>query len=474
MTRQLKPMERDSFAPQGTQGGEEALAGDPAQGTQTADQRRAAIVARLEEPRRARTRKARARGPIRRGFDWLLGRNRDETPDQRRVRRIMRGVMFFCLLLLVFVPLVKFGMMMLKFGGMKPPVAVVTTTEVQAVTWTPGIEAVGTAKATRGVDLAVEVGGVVKIITFNANDRIEAGQLLIQIDDAVEQAELIAAEANIKLYENELARTQSLRQKGVAAQSSLDDARAKLDVAKSTLARLKAVTEKKAIIAPFAGIVGIPHIDVGQYVQPGAIAVTLQDLSRIKVDFTIPEQFVKNLAVGQTARFGTVSDKLELAGQIVGIDPKADPLTKLVAVRAELDNPEGAVRPGQFLRARVELPPHEGVVALPQTAVVSSLYGDYVYVLSPPAEQKADAKAQQKGKAAPKGEAAGPPPMIVNQTFVTTGMRDGAMVEIRSGLKPGQIVVTSGQNKLQNGASVRADNTVDPVTIARQGAEDVR
>jgi len=371
--------------------------------------------------------------------------------------------------LLVLYNLAMQGIMGFFMSHMPPQVATISATEVAPVTWTPGIEAVGTAKAMRGVDIAVEVGGVVTAINFKANDHATTGQVLVQIDDAVERADLIAAQANITLYENQLARQTELRKKGVSSQAALDDARAQLDVARSTYERLQAILDQKAIKAPFDGILGIARVDVGQYVQPGTVVVTFQDLARIRVDFTVPEQSASFVHVGQATQFSVGSDLPDFMGVITGIDPKVDPQTRLVAVQAELDNGDGRVLPGQFLHVRIEMPAQEGVIALPQTAVVSSLYGDYVYVVEAP-KGDAEKSAQVAAKMSPNGQM----PSVVRQAYVTAGQRDNGMVAIEKGLSAGQKVVTAGQNKLQNGSLVLIDNTIDPARIAVRGAEEIR
>jgi membrane fusion protein (multidrug efflux system) len=202
---------------------------------------------------------------------------------------------------------------------------------------------------------------------------------------------------------------------------------------------------------------GIARVDVGQYVNEGTILVTLQDLDRMKVDFTIPEQAALALKTGQAARFGVDKASLTFSGKVVGIDPKAEPSSRLIAVQAEVENTKGQIRPGQFLAVRVDLPSEPGVIALPQTAVMTSLYGDFVFVIAPPEPTPQPAAPAAKGStaiAAPQGAA---PALVAKQVFVTTGRRDGRRIEILKGLKVGDKVVASGQNRLQNGS---------PVTIA--------
>jgi membrane fusion protein (multidrug efflux system) len=342
-------------------------------------------------------------------------------------------------------------------GFMQPPPTGVETVTVQPGPWEPGIEAVGTARANQGADVAAEIAGTVKEIKFKPNTRAKAGELLVQIDDSVERADLIAAEANTKLYGAQLARSRALVGKGFVSRASLDTVQAQLGVAKSASERAKAVIAQKSIEAPFDGTLGIARVDAGQYVAAGTVVVTLQDLDRIKVDFTIPEQTATALKMDQPVRFGVEKTNYTMTGKVIGIDPKAD-TSRMVAVQAQVENTGGVIRAGQFLAVRVDLPTENNVIALPQTAVMPSLYGDYVFVAAAP-----DATAQPPAQGhdgnavaapAPPAPQGGPQPLAAKQVFITVGRRDGRRVEITKGLKPGDKVIISGQNRLQNGAPV--------------------
>lgn len=332
------------------------------------------------------------------------------------------------------------------------PVVPITVAEAKSVTWVPGLEAVGTAKAFHGADMAAEADGVIAALHVAPQTRVVAGQTLMQIDDAVEQADLLAAQATVRWQESELARVSSLAKKGVSAQSRLDDVRNQLEVARAQLARIQALIDQKAVKAPFDGTAGIPRVDVGEYVTKGTVLITLQDLERIYVDFTVPEQSAGIIATGQTVRCGATKDALDFEGRIIGIDPKVDPQTRLVAVRAEISEARGQILPGQFLQLRIDLPSETDVIALPATAVVPSLYGDYVYLVLP----------REDGKAA--GDT-----RIVRQVIVKTGRRNAGLVEITHGLAPGQMVVRTGQNTVQSGSAVRIENA-DPGKLADGGA----
>jgi membrane fusion protein, multidrug efflux system len=365
------------------------------------------------------------------------------------------------------------------FATMQQPALPVQTVTAEPASWQPGIEAIGTVSAVRGVDLAVEAGGVVREVNFTSNDAIEEGTVLVQIDDQIEQSNLIAARANLTLAEQTLARAQQLRTRGVSAESSLEEAEANAQAAQSEIASLNATLSQKALEAPFSGTIGIPQVEAGQYVTTGTVVATLQDLSRMRVDFSVPEQQRSQLQIGQTIRVGTENGSFDYSGTIVGIEPRIDPATRLVSIRAEVENTEEALNPGQFARVRVELPEESDVIALPQTAIVSSLYGDFVYVVREASEEQE--QAAEQAEEMPEAAAAAPAPaedagptMEARQVFVTTGRRNGSLVEIAEGLSAGDIVVSAGQNRLSNGALVTIDESESPLNRGNpQTAEQV-
>jgi membrane fusion protein (multidrug efflux system) len=311
------------------------------------------------------------------------------------------------------------------FANMPVATVTVSTVEVKPESWTPSIDAIGTVNAIRGVDLTVETTGIVKELRFSANERVEAGAVLVQLDDAVQRADLFAARTQADLDKQALDRAIELQQRGVGSTVSLQAAEAAAAASGAQAEKLEAVLQQKQLRAPFAGTVGIPRVDIGQYLSPGTSVVTLQDLETMRADFTEP----------------------------VGIDPKVDPSSRLVSVRAAIENPDERLTPGQFARIYVDMPREDDVIALPQTAVVTSLYGDYVYVARKP-------EAEGEGEAATEGDAE---KLEARQVFVTVGRRSGSQVEIASGLEGGEMVVTAGQNRLNNGTPIAIDNTIDPV-----------
>ena len=362
-------------------------------------------------------------------------------------RRIVVGLVFILAIALC-AGLVWFNFFrdkMIKdfFANMKQPAQVVTAAKVEAKTWTPSISAIGTAKAANGVELAFETAGIVKEIKFKANQTIRQGETLVQLDDTVERADLQDVQAAVKTAESNFERAKTLSTRGYGTEANFDQASALLAAARSRLARLQATIEQKALKAPFSGTIGIARVDIGQYLQPGTVIASFQDLQSMKVDFTVPEQAAGEVKLGQEVRLGVSENDLPFTGRIIGKDPRVDPKTRLVSVQALIEaNRDGAILPGQFLLVEVVLPPQPNVVTLPQTAVITSLYGDYVYTVEP--EDRAGQQVQ-----------------AVKQVFVKAGRRRGGSVEVLSGVAPGQQVVASGQNKLQAGATVKVDNTID-------------
>jgi membrane fusion protein (multidrug efflux system) len=327
------------------------------------------------------------------------------------------------------------------FADMPVNPATVSTVEAEPVEWQPGIDAIGTAFALRGVDLSVEAGGIVREIGFAPNESVEAGRLLLRLDDTVQRADLAAAETQLDLEMANFERARQLQSRGVTTNVSLEGSEAAARAAEAQVARANALLEQRRLVAPFDGTIGLPRIDLGQYIQPGTVIATLQDTATMRVDFSLPEQQLAAIAIGQPVHVRADGVERDFDGEIVGIDPRVDPASRMVAVRGAVEA-DGALTPGQFVRIRIDMPKEEGVIALPQTAVTTSLYGDYVYAVRP---SETD-----------------PERLEARQVFVELGRRSHGMVEILSGLNAGETVVSAGQNRLSNGQPVVIDNSVNP------------
>jgi membrane fusion protein (multidrug efflux system) len=379
-------------------------------------------------------------------------RRRSDTSERLVIKRFLIAIV---LLVIVVGGVVGFNMFrdnaIDQFFANRPVApATVSTVEVRPATWTPGIQAIGTVGASRGVDLSVETTGIVEEILFEANQKVEKGTLLVQLDDTQQEADLTAQRAQAALDEQSLTRALELQRRGVGSETTVEQAQAAASASRAQVEKLEAVLEQKRLVAPFDGTLGIPRIDVGQYIAPGTVVATLQNLDVLRADFSIPEQSLGRVAIGQPVQFGVTEADMPFRGAIVGIEPKVDPSTRLVLIRAEIANPDGNLAPGQFVQVRVELPQEKEVIAVPQTAIVVSLYGDYAYVVR-------QAQGSVDGS---------DPGMVARQVFVKTGRRTGGRVEILEGLEAGDVVVTAGQNRLNNGSPVVVDNTVQPILAA--------
>ncbi|KAB2726288.1 efflux RND transporter periplasmic adaptor subunit [Brucella intermedia] len=352
------------------------------------------------------------------------------------------------------------------FANMQQPAQTVSTVTVEPGVWKPGVEAIGTANALNGVDLTVQLDGVVQKINFKANQEVKEGALLLQMEDSIQKADLAAAEAEAVLAQQNLKRADTLRTRGVGAVSNVDTTASASDAASARVEKMRATLAQKSVKAPFSGVIGISKVDLGQYLTPGTVIATLQNTDVMRIDFTVPEQSLASIKLGQTVKVGSTADALDFTGKIVGIDPKIDPATRLVSVRAEVQNPDHKLTPGQFVQVRVELPEEDNVIALPQTTIISSLYGDYVYAVRP--EQKPEGAKAAEGDSTAKAPAADAKPeegekQVAQQVFIKLGRRYSGLVEVTSGLKAGDIIITAGQNRLSPGVPVKIDNTVNPI-----------
>jgi membrane fusion protein (multidrug efflux system) len=336
------------------------------------------------------------------------------------------------------------------FAGMTAPPATVSTVEAKAGDWTPVIEGIGTVNAARGVELTVETAGVVKEIRFKPGAYVKAGDVLLRLDDVVQQADVSAARSADEQAQTNLTRARELAGRGVASNVSLDQTESAARATAAQLARAEAVLAQRQLTAPFDGVVGLTRVDPGQYVAPGTIIATLQDASELRVDFSLPEQNLPDLRVGQKIAVHIDGEEAPFLGALTGIDPRVEPSTRLVALRGSVPNAGGRIAPGQFVRIDVILPTEVGVISLPQTAISNSLYGDFVYLVQPKADAAADAAT---------------PPLEVRQVFVKTGRRTGGLVEV-SGIDPGAQVVSAGQNRLSNGQPASVNNDVNPAAAA--------
>jgi membrane fusion protein, multidrug efflux system len=315
--------------------------------------------------------------------------------------------------------------------------------------WPPELTAIGTLRAYQGVIIAPQAAGVVTGKHFESGQDVQTGDLLINIDDSVEQADLANGLAQLKNAEATLARQKTLVAQGNTPQSTLDAAIAARDSAAATVERTRAVIAQKAIKAPFAGRLGLRNVDLGQYVAVGTPLTTLQQLDPIYVDFPAPEEALRSLAVGQAARMTVDAiPGREFEGKIEAIDARVSAESRNVTARATFANPDRKLLPGMFANLTVTTGKPASVLTVRRTAIVYSLYGNNVFVA------KAAPHAREQGAVSDKASG-----LIVDRRFVKVGAARGERIAIEDGLKAGEQVVTAGQIKLQAFMPVTIDET---------------
>ena len=306
--------------------------------------------------------------------------------------------------------------------------ATVTTMRIAAQPWRDSLEALGTAQANESVAITAKASDVVTRLAFDSGERVRAGQLLVDMNSSAQRADVDAAQAALRDAEQQLRRGSELARQQLIAQGQLDTLRANRDAAAAALSARRAAVADRTLVAPFAGVLGLRRVSVGALVGPGTTITTLDDDSRIKLDFTVPESALSSLARGQAiAARSDAWPGVAFEGAVADIDSRVDPDTRAVAVRALLPNPDGRLRAGMLLRVAVRLPERQALV-LPEIAVQ---------------QEGSQASVFRVGA----GDA-------VSLVPVTLGSRHDGKVEIASGLKPGDRIVVEGIVKLHDGSKV--------------------
>ncbi|MCE9648913.1 MAG: efflux RND transporter periplasmic adaptor subunit [Parvibaculum sp.] len=354
---------------------------------------------------------------------------------------IVAGVIFGGLIAF----LIGRGIMIKRFmASMGQPPQTVSSMVVGYENWNPTLKAVGTLKALKGTDIAPQLSGVVAEIPFQSDSDVKAGDLLLRLDDRDDVANLNALKAASELARLTYNRSKELVRSRAVSQAQLDNATANLKSAEAQVAAQQALVDKKNIRAPFDGHVGIRLVDLGQYLAPGQKVTTLQSLDPIFVDFTLPQQSLRLVSMGQTVALRTDAyPDMTFAGKVVAVDPKLDAQTRNVAARAELANPDRKLLPGMFGSIEITIGEPQKQLTLPQTSITYNPYGETVFLIV-------------KGKHGEDSKV----PLTAQQKFVKTGETRGDQVAILSGVGEGDTVVTAGQLKLKNGTPVVINNDI--------------
>jgi membrane fusion protein, multidrug efflux system len=369
---------------------------------------------------------------------------------ERRPRTWLR--MTLMLLLVALLAAGLYGFQQFKSGMIKQivtqirsEVPVVATAKASMQEWQPRQTAVGSARASKGADLAAEIAGVVDQIDFESGQDVAAGTVLLRLRPNDDDAKLAQLQASADIDAVTLLRDQRQLAAHGVAQATVDTDAANLKVARAQVAAQQAIMAEKIVRAPFAGRLGVRPVDVGQFLSAGTMIVTLQQLDPMFVDFYLPQQALGQIAVGQKAEVtADAYPKQTFVGVVSSLNSKIDSSSRMLQVRASIPNPDGKLLPGMYLGVSVASGQAQSLVTIPLAAVAFNPYGSLVYVLHN--EKDAQGKDQQ----------------VVKQQFVATGESRGDQVSILKGINANDEVVTAGQLKLHNGSAVKIDNAVQP------------
>ena len=338
-------------------------------------------------------------------------------------------------------------------ASFQPPPEAVTTAVARPEQWPSLVKALGTVTAVQGVTVSADLPGVVEKIDFESGRAVRQGDVLVRLDTRQETAQLTAAQSARDLSHLNLERMKGLKESGVIAVADYDRAAAQLQQDDAKVGEIRATIARKNIRAPFAGVLGIRQVNLGQYLAAGAPIVSLQSLRPIYVDFAVPQQQVSRLRSGTAVEL--TAEGMQTTGRISAIDSVVDPATRNIQVRATFANADGRLHPGMYVEARVALGASQPVLVLPASAISYAPYGDSVFVV----EDVTDPKSRKTYRG-------------VRQQFVKLGGSRGDQVAVLSGLKAGEEIVTSGVFKLRNGAAVQVNNKIQPAGEAAPRPED--
>ncbi len=334
-------------------------------------------------------------------------------------------------------------------GPARPPA--VEVARVETVKLTDDAQAVGTLRSRQGVMLRPEVSGRVTQLNFRDGDRVTKGQLLVQLDDQLPQAQVQQAQAELSIANANHRRNQELVAQNFISQRSVDESSANLQVAQAKLSLAQATAARLRIVAPFNGIAGIRTINVGDYLKDGADIVNIEDIEAIFVDFRLPERFQTKVARGQRA----VVDIDALPGRkfsavVQAIDPLVDANGRSVGIRGCIDNRSLQLRPGMFARVNAVFGERNEARVIPEEAIIPQ--GGRQTVIKLVDGPDGDTKMAQRVE-------------------VKVGIRRPGRVEITEGLQPGDVVVTAGHQRIQkDGMPVRVVDLSRPAGAGRPGA----
>ncbi|MGA7966300.1 MAG: efflux RND transporter periplasmic adaptor subunit [Gammaproteobacteria bacterium] len=325
-------------------------------------------------------------------------------------------------------------------ADMGNPQVTVSAAPVRQTEWPSELQATASLQAVQGAMLTPQLAGMVTDIGFDSGAKVEKGQLLVQLNDATQRAQLQNDESALKLAKTKLAQQRTLYKHHNVSQLALQEAETAYTQARAAVSSDHATIAKLQVRAPFTGHLGLRQVSLGQYVDTSTSVVNLQQWNPIYAVFQIPQQQLARLATGQRVVLGVDGLKqAQFTGKLTAIGAQVESGTRNVRVQATLANPDGVLRPGMFGEVTVRTGQGRQVLAVPDSAITYNTYGSYVYVIA-------------QGKQG----------LVAKEQNVQTGESRNGLTVVTRGLEAGERVVTSGQVKLHPGATV----SVAPSTAA--------
>lgn len=314
-----------------------------------------------------------------------------------------------------------------------PDLTPVVASQVEPRTFADITKAVGTAKANESVSVRSKVSDTITRIQFDSGDYVEEGQILLELMNTEVAATLNEARATLAEAKRRRERITELTQSDFASRQTVDEAQAETERAEAQISAIEARLADRLVRAPFSGVVGLRNVSVGEQIDSGTVIATLNDIDTIKLDFDLPERFLSSLAQGQvvTAVSTAYSDQA-FEGTVTHIDNQVDPRSRTVTVRAEIANPHGLLMPGMLLSVQVKRNERESL-SIPESALMLMAEQGFVFVLEALQDNQYRASRRE----------------------VATGVRAGGYVEITEGLNPGDLIISEGTHRTQDGAHVR-------------------
>lgn len=322
--------------------------------------------------------------------------------------------------------------------------ALVVTDRVQLKSLPDEIEGIGTVVANESVTVTAKVTETVRAVNFVDGDYVERGTVLVELTNEEQTALLAEARANLDDARRQLVRLEDLAKQGSVPVSQVDEARSRFDASEARLEGIMARVADRLIRAPFSGLLGFREVSPGTLVTPNTAITTLDDISTVKLDFSVPENFFGILKAGlPVLAMGVAYPDRTFRGTVTSIGSRIDPVTRAVSVRAEFNNSERLLRPGMLMTVRL-IQERAPSLVVAESAVVQQQDRSYVY-------RVIDGRARM--------------------TQITPGRRKTGVVEVLSGLEPGDEIVVDGITRVRDGVPVRIQGAEPPPRAGMQNGK---